>query len=58
MHLEGPFLNLPLMLIGPILYLVYSTSKSGCCHCISMFISNNISGREMFDDLQLNMALD
>ena len=23
-----------------------------------MFISNNISGREMFDDLQLNMALD
>ena len=58
-HVEGPFLNLTSMLIDPILF-AWSVlfSRSGCCHCISTFISNNMSGREIFDDLQLNVALD
>ena len=59
MHVEGPCLNLPLMLIGPILFSwLILLSRRGCCHCISTFISNNMSGREVFDDLQLNEALD
>ena len=59
MHVEGPFLNPPLMLLDPILFACFFLLlKRGCCHCISTFISNNMSGREIFDDLQLNVALD
>ena len=59
MHLEGPFLNLPLMLIDPILFAWFVLLIGRvCCHCTSTFISNNMSGREVFDDLQLNMSLD
>ena len=57
MHVEGPCLNLPLMLIGPILFpWLILLSRSGCCHCISTFISSYMSGGEIFDDLQLNVA--
>ena len=59
MHLEGTFLYLLLVLIDTILFVWFVLlSRSGCCRCISMFISNNMSGREIFDDLQLNVALD
>ena len=59
MHVEGPFLNLPSMLIDPILFAWFVLLLGrGCCHIISAFISNNMSGREIFDGLQLNVALD
>ena len=58
MHVEGPFLILPSMLIDPILFAWFVLLVGrGCCHCISTFISNNMSGREIFDDLQINVEL-
>ena len=59
MHVEGPFLDLPLMLTDPLLFAwCVLRLRRGCCHCISTFISNNMSRREIFDYLQLNVALD
>ena len=59
MTVEGTFINLTLMLIDPILFAWFILlSRRGCCHCISMFISKEMSGREIIDDLQLYVELD